>query len=526
MLVLDFQAGEPEAFVEIHRRYGPLARHVCLRFLPNRQDADDAFQETMIRVFQGLHRFNGRYALQPWIARIATNVSLDQIRTRTRRPLLEDGSIEDHERRDPADGPEDLLERLVQRDLVLSVMAGLPESHRTALVLRELEGRSHREIAEALEISPAQAKALIHRAKGSFRRRWLLAVTEKGGLTGVALLPLLWLARAADGLRRVVDRVGGQATQVAQVATPEVVTSAASSPAVVTAASSISERVVAAGVTLLLAGGVTVGAATIVKHKEREPVEGAVAAPTAQQSPVLVPVVPAVVEQDPRPGDQGGRVRHGSEGNPTPAVVPPVDDTGVSPTPEPTPSPTTEPSPSPEPTIPPAPPWSLAFGSSTDLGVGSFEQVSSRVTGSAGRQLIFSQAVAAPRLDVDGVEHGHVYLEYWGSAEGADGSISIWLFIDTPTGRYRFDGEGTLVSTVLDADGVTTYVFSGVYFLAEQPDAVGDASEELPPLRDGTFEIELRFWADARSLYEASVGLTETDASGQPSPSWSVPYSG
>src|SRR5829696_1552043 len=82
MLVLDFQAGQPAAFVEIHRRYGALAKHVCRRVLPNPNDADEAFQETMIRVFQGLFRFNGQYALQPWIARIATNVALDQIRSK------------------------------------------------------------------------------------------------------------------------------------------------------------------------------------------------------------------------------------------------------------------------------------------------------------------------------------------------------------------------------------------------------------------------------------------------------------
>ena len=86
LLVLDFQAGQPQAFVEIHRRYGPLAKHVCTRFLPNRHDADEAFQETMIRVFQGLYRFNGRYALQPWVARIAKNVSLDILRGYARRP--------------------------------------------------------------------------------------------------------------------------------------------------------------------------------------------------------------------------------------------------------------------------------------------------------------------------------------------------------------------------------------------------------------------------------------------------------
>ncbi|MEX2202608.1 MAG: sigma-70 family RNA polymerase sigma factor, partial [Actinomycetota bacterium] len=130
MLVLDFQAGHPEAFVEIHRRYSGLARHVCQRFLPNAHDADEALQETMIRVFQGLHRFNGRYALQPWIGRIATNVSLDAIRTRTRRPLVDDESLERFERVDPADGPEEAVERLIERDLVLSVLSGLPESHR------------------------------------------------------------------------------------------------------------------------------------------------------------------------------------------------------------------------------------------------------------------------------------------------------------------------------------------------------------------------------------------------------------
>ncbi|HEX6331536.1 MAG TPA: sigma-70 family RNA polymerase sigma factor, partial [Actinomycetota bacterium] len=128
MLVLDFQAGNPGAFVEIHRRYGPLARHVCGRLLQNRADADEAFQEAMIRVFQGLHRFNGRYALQPWIARIATNVSLDQIRARSRRPQVEDGAFEEADRRDPADGPEEAFEKLIERDRVLSVLSGLPAS--------------------------------------------------------------------------------------------------------------------------------------------------------------------------------------------------------------------------------------------------------------------------------------------------------------------------------------------------------------------------------------------------------------
>ncbi len=266
MLVLDFQAGNPEAFVEIHKRYGGLARHVCRRLLANQHDAEEALQETMIRVFQGLYRFNGRYKLQPWISRIATNVSLDMIRARARRPVRDDNAVDEHDHVDPADRPEEAFERLVQRDLVLSVLSDLPDTHRHALILRELEGRSHRDIGEAMGISSSQAKALIHRAKGSFRRRWMQKVAERGGLAGVAFLPLLWLVKVADTVQRVADRAG-HTFQAAQTAVPEVVTSAATQSVVATTSSSgFGERVIAAGMTLLVAGGVTVGATTIAKH--------------------------------------------------------------------------------------------------------------------------------------------------------------------------------------------------------------------------------------------------------------------
>ncbi len=95
MLVLDFQAGNEGAFSEIHRRYAGLARHVCQRILRNADDADEATQEAMLRVYQGLTRFNGRYALQPWVARIATNVSLDVTRARMRRPQTGDRTLMD-----------------------------------------------------------------------------------------------------------------------------------------------------------------------------------------------------------------------------------------------------------------------------------------------------------------------------------------------------------------------------------------------------------------------------------------------
>ena len=221
LLVLDFQAGNPQAFVEIHRRYGALARHVCQRFLPQQQDVDEAFQETMIRVFQGLYRFNGRYALQPWIARIAKNVSLDTLRG---RPAGRDGRLGAGERRaaGPGDEADEIVERLVQRDTVLSVMADLPETHRRALMLRELEGRSHREVAQELRIHlagegtdpPREAKFRRLAREGRRPRR------VDGVRAAAAPVARARGERAAPGRESV-----GFAAQTAQAAAPEAVTS-------------------------------------------------------------------------------------------------------------------------------------------------------------------------------------------------------------------------------------------------------------------------------------------------------------
>ena len=180
LLVLDFQAGNPQAFVEIHHRYGPLARRVCGRFLPTPQDVDEAFQETMIRVYQGLYRFNGRYALQPWVARIAKNVSLDILRGRARRPKDDAWASPTEDLAGPDDEAEQIVERLVQHDTVLAVLSDLPETHRRALMMRELDGRSHREIAQEMEVSTGAGEG----ADPSREVELPQAVAREGGRTG------------------------------------------------------------------------------------------------------------------------------------------------------------------------------------------------------------------------------------------------------------------------------------------------------------------------------------------------------
>jgi RNA polymerase sigma-70 factor (ECF subfamily) len=522
MLVLDFQAGQPAAFVEIHRRYGPLARHVCRRFLPNTQDAEEALQETMIRVFQGLFRFNGQFALQPWIARIATNVSLDQIRSRARRPQVDDDSIDEHDREDDSDTPDQLVERLFERDLVLAVLADLPDSHRRALVLRELEGRSHKEIAESMGITPAQAKALIHRAKGSFRRTWLLKVTERGGVIGLAVLPLLWILRAGEGVKRAADRVV-HLGQVAQATTPELVATSTTVSAPVT--TGLAERAVAAGVTLLVAGGVTVGAVTVTRDRSPEPtpVRAAAAPTTAVEAAQVRAQDEEVADRQPDRERPSELERSERDEDAVPATDEPTDEPAA---PDPTPAPVTDPSPSPpppaEPTpdpssssspdpttsspppVPVAPDFSFAFRTQAeaiapcDCG-GPARLVAAAPVGVL-PDVTISQSIEGAALDSAGQAAWSLSLDIEGRATATTGEVSVSFILGAGGEVTQYSGTATLATAAEYKDGEpATYRFSGSYA------PVGDVLEGRPA--GGGLIVTVGIWPDG-TIYTGSVDLS------------------
>ncbi|MGH2596350.1 MAG: RNA polymerase sigma factor, partial [Actinomycetota bacterium] len=224
-LVLAFQSGDDDAYAGIYLKYRNLAAQICYRILQDRDEVEEAVQETMLRVYRGLPRFNGRYQLQAWVARIATNVSLDMIRARSRRPqrapALHDISEEFETLAGPsADDSIDELERILDQEEVRGILSAIPEHHRDALVLREFEGRSHEEIASAMGVSPDQAKALIHRAKKSFRRAWDGEVERRGiaALAPILLAPFKlpgFLRRLAQPAHDAVANVAATAQQAA-----------------------------------------------------------------------------------------------------------------------------------------------------------------------------------------------------------------------------------------------------------------------------------------------------------------------
>ncbi len=347
----------------------------------------------------------------------------------------------------PGDEADEIVERLVQRDTVLSVMADLPETHRRALMLREFEGRSHREVAQELEISTSQAKALIHRAKGSFRRLWLEKVADRGGLMGFALLPLLWLAHAANGLRRVADRVGF-AAQTAQVAAPEALTSTVTS----TAAPAAERRHRAPG------RGGDDAAPRRGRHgrgrQDRErPSRAGSRSPRRGRR---LAAAPSVADERVAPA---GRRRSSPEGDRAATTRSRRSRRSSSPSPSPEPSSPNRPwrprpsrarsrhRPSlPEPTPAPAPAWSFDFTSSTTsveilLCSPDAELIGSKVD-EREDGFDFSQTIRGGARDAAGDLTWPFSLQQWGQVDADDGQLEFRLTLSSGAGNYLYGGIG------------------------------------------------------------------------------------
>jgi RNA polymerase sigma factor (sigma-70 family) len=155
-------AGSVPAFEVLHRRYGETLERYCRSILRRPEEAEEAAQTTMLNAYQALRGGRTRGSelrVKPWLFRIAHNQCLDALRRR--RDLEELGDQEPSPHQEPAQH----LDSRAELGQLVDDLRTLGESQRSALVLRELGGLSHVEIAEALETTPARAKALILQAR-------------------------------------------------------------------------------------------------------------------------------------------------------------------------------------------------------------------------------------------------------------------------------------------------------------------------------------------------------------------------
>ncbi|HID57207.1 TPA: sigma-70 family RNA polymerase sigma factor [Candidatus Poribacteria bacterium] len=169
-LIQRVKQGDEEAFEQIFYRYQKKVYNVAYRMTGNRETAEDMTQEVFLRLFQKIRKFRGKSSFSTWLYRLTVNLCLDHLRKRNAH-LSE--SLEDVEEGDLAYGktPEEELILKERREAVQRIINSLPDKLRAIIILREIEGLSYRELAEAMGCSMGRVKSLLHEARMELKRR-------------------------------------------------------------------------------------------------------------------------------------------------------------------------------------------------------------------------------------------------------------------------------------------------------------------------------------------------------------------
>jgi RNA polymerase sigma-70 factor, ECF subfamily len=192
----------PPAEIEQIERHRPELTGYCYRMLASPFEAEDAVQETMLRAWRSLDRFQGRSALRSWLYKIATNVCLDMLSGRSRRatpmdlgparePRAENLAMRGEATwiepiRDDALGGADPAELTVRRETIrlafIAALQHLPPRQRTALILCEVLRWKASEVADLLETSTASVNSALQRARETVQTSELSDGDVAGGL--------------------------------------------------------------------------------------------------------------------------------------------------------------------------------------------------------------------------------------------------------------------------------------------------------------------------------------------------------
>lgn len=177
-LVRAAKAGDISAFEQLVRRYDRNVFRIAQHITQNREDAEDVVQDAFLKAYENLENFQEQSKFYTWLVRIAVNEALMRLRRRRPERMVsldeEVKTDEDSMPREVADwspNPEQLYTQSELRDILTKTIQGLPSSFRTVFVLRDVEGLSTEETAEALELSIPAVKSRLLRARLQLRER-------------------------------------------------------------------------------------------------------------------------------------------------------------------------------------------------------------------------------------------------------------------------------------------------------------------------------------------------------------------
>ena len=179
-LLARLRAGDDDAFEELVRTYSPRLLGLARRIVGNDEDARDVIQDALLSAFRSIDRFQGDARLGTWLHRIVVNTALMKLRRRRRKPeeslepllpaFQSDGHfVEKFSAWDQSERADAALSRIETRQLIRGLIEQLPESFRTVLLLRDIEGLDTEETARLLDTTPNAVKIRLHRARQALR---------------------------------------------------------------------------------------------------------------------------------------------------------------------------------------------------------------------------------------------------------------------------------------------------------------------------------------------------------------------
>jgi RNA polymerase sigma-70 factor, ECF subfamily len=177
-LVHATQDGDLAAFEELIRRYDRKVFRIAHHITQNRQDAEDVVQNTFLKAFRGLPQFEEKSRFSTWLIRIAVNESLVGVRQRRGLRVVPFDEIHEREPATPPleipdwnPNPEQMYSQSELRDILVKALQRLPLIYRAVFLLRDVEGFSTEETAQALNITDSAVKTRLLRARLKLRDR-------------------------------------------------------------------------------------------------------------------------------------------------------------------------------------------------------------------------------------------------------------------------------------------------------------------------------------------------------------------
>lgn len=172
-MIRQAQQGDAGAFERLYRRHCQRVYQLCLRMVKNDAEAEDLTQEVFLKVFRKIGTFQGKSAFSTWLHRVSVNTVLMSMRKKKRVeiPLDNEGQYEEEPgvRRHVPGGPDPLLRSLFDLENLKRALRRMPRGYKQMLILHDMLGYDHNEIALLAKCSAGNSKSQLHKARVRMR---------------------------------------------------------------------------------------------------------------------------------------------------------------------------------------------------------------------------------------------------------------------------------------------------------------------------------------------------------------------